>query len=52
MFIAKTGVATHINETELHASLTHCHGYSLQSAVCKAIKGIKIMRGTWTQLLN
>ena len=34
---AKTGVATHINETELHAHLTHCYGYSLQSAVCKAI---------------
>ena len=43
---AKTGAATHINEIELHAHLTHCHGYSLQSAVCKAIKTIKIMRGT------
>ena len=43
---AKTGLATHINEIELHAHLTHCHGYSLQSAICKAIKAIKIMRGT------
>ena len=38
---AKTGVAAHINEIELHTHLTHCHGYSLQSAVCKAIKAKK-----------
>ena len=43
---AITGVATHINEIESHAHLTHCHGYTLQLAVCETIKTIKIMRGT------
>ena len=43
---AITGVATHINEIESHAHLTHCHGYTLQLAVCETIKTMKIMRGT------
>ena len=43
---AKTGVATHINDNELHAHLTHCHGHTLQLAVSETIKAIKIMRGT------
>ena len=30
---AKTGVAKHINEFELHAHLTHCHGHTLQLTV-------------------
>ena len=41
-----TGVATHINETESHDHLTHCHGYTLQLAVGEIIEAIKIMRGT------
>ena len=43
---AITGVATHINEIDTHAYLTHCHGYTLQLAVGETIKVIKIMRGT------
>ena len=43
---AKAGVPTRINETESHTHLTHCHGYTLQLAVGKTIKAIKIMRGT------
>ena len=43
---ANTGVAAHINKIELHAHLTHCLGYSYQSAACKAIKAKKVMRGT------
>ena len=43
---AITGIATHINEIETHAHLTHCHGYTLQLAVGETIKAIKIMRGT------
>ena len=46
MVSAKTGVATHINEIELHAYLTHCHVSALPSAVGKTIKAIKIMKGT------
>ena len=38
---AKTGVATHINEIESHAHLTHYHGHALET-----IKAIKIIRGT------
>ena len=41
MIGAKTGVATHINEIESHAHLTHYHGHALET-----IKAIKIMRGT------
>ena len=43
---AKTGVATHINEMESHAHLTHYHGDALQLVVGETIKAIKIMRGT------
>ena len=43
---AKAGVPTRINEIESHTHLTHCHGYTLQLAVGKTIKAIKIMRGT------
>ena len=43
---AKTGVATHINEMESHAHLTHYHGHALQLVVGETIKAIKIMRGT------
>ena len=43
---AEIGVATHINEIESHAHLTHSHGYTLQLAVGETIKAIKIMRGT------
>ena len=43
---AYTGVATHINEIESHAHLTHYHGHALQLVVDEAIKAIKIMRGT------
>ena len=46
MFGAKTGVATHINEIESHAHLTHYHGHALQLVVGKTIKAIKIMIGT------
>ena len=46
MFGAKTGVATHINETESHAHLTHYHDHTLQLVVGETIKAIKIMRGT------
>ena len=41
---AKTGVATHINETDSHTHLTHCHGHALQLAADETIKAIKIMR--------
>ena len=43
---AKTGVATHINEIESHAHLTHYHGHALQLVLGENIKTIKIMRGT------
>ena len=43
---AKTEVATHINEIESHAHLTHCHGHTLQLAVGETIKKIEIMKGT------
>ena len=43
---AKTGVATHINEIESHAHLTHRYGHALQLAVGETIKAIKIMRYT------
>ena len=43
---AKTGVATHINEIESHAHLTHCNGHVPQLAFGETIKAIKIMRGT------
>ena len=52
---AKTGIATHINEIELHAHLRHCYGYALQLAVGETIKAIKIMWCTVEaacQLLN
>ena len=29
MIGAKAGAATHINEIESHAHLTHCHGHAL-----------------------
>ena len=43
---AETGVATHINETESHAYLIHCHSHGFQLAVGETIKTIKIMRCT------
>ena len=43
---AKTGVATHVNEIESHAHLTHCHGHSLKLVVSETIKAVKIMRST------
>ena len=43
---AKTGVATHINETECHTHLTHFHGLTFQLTVGETIKAIKIMRCT------
>ena len=43
---SKSGVATHINEIESHAHLTHYHGHALQFFVGETIKAIKIMRGT------
>ena len=43
---AKTGVATHINEIESHAHLTHYHGHALQLVVGETIKAIKIIRGS------
>ena len=43
---ATTGVATHINETESHAHLTHYHSHVLQLIFCETIKEMKIMRGT------
>ena len=46
MIGAKTGVATHINEIESHAHLTHYHGHALQLVVGETIKAIKIMRST------
>ena len=46
MVDAKTGVATHINDIQTHARLTHCHGHALQLAVGETIKAIKILRGT------
>ena len=46
MIDAKTGVTTHINNTDLHAHLTHCHGHTLHLAVGETIKTIEIMRGT------
>ena len=41
---AKTGIATHRNEIQSHAHLTHCHGHALQLAFGETIKAIKIMR--------
>ena len=46
MVCAKTGVATHINEIESRADLTHCHGHALKLVVGETIKAIKIMRDT------
>ena len=46
MIAAKTGVTTHINDTDSHAHLTHCHGHTLHLAVGETIKTIEIMRGT------
>ena len=46
MVAPKIGVAARINEIELHAHLTHCHGHALQLAVDETIKAIEIMRGT------
>ena len=46
MIGAKTGVATHINEIESHAHLTHYLGHALQLVVGETIKEIKIMRST------
>ena len=46
MVVAKTGLATRINEMESHTYLTHCHGHVLQLAVADTIKAIKIMRST------
>ena len=43
---AKTGVATHINEIESNAHLTHYPGQAIQLVVGETIKAIKIMRGT------
>ena len=37
MIGAKTGVATHINEIESHAHLTHYHGHALQLVVGETI---------------
>ena len=45
MFGPKTGVATHINEIESHAHLSHYHGHTLQLVVGENIKAIKIIRG-------
>ena len=41
-----TRVATHINEIESHAHLTHCHGYALQLVLGETIKATEVMRGT------
>ena len=41
---AKTGMATHLNEIESHAHLTHCNGHTLQ--LSETIKAVKITRGT------
>ena len=46
MVAPKIGVAARINEIELHAHLTHCHGHALQLAVDETIKTMEIMRGT------
>ena len=46
MIDAKTGVTTHINDTDSHAHLTHCHGHTLHLAVGETIKTIEIMSGT------
>ena len=46
MFGAKTRVATHINEIESNAHLSHCHGHSLHLVVGETIKAIKIIRDT------
>ena len=46
MVAPKIRVAAHINEIELHAHLTNCHGHALQLAVDETIKAIEIMRGT------
>ena len=43
---AKTEVATHINEIQSHAHLTHCRGHALQLAVGDIIKAIEIMRSS------
>ena len=46
MVVAKTGVATHINEIESHVHLTHYPGHALQLVVGETIKAIKIIRGS------
>ena len=46
MFGAKTRVATHINEIESNAHLSHCHGHALHLVVGETIKAIKIIRDT------
>ena len=46
MVVAKTRVATHTNEIESYAHLTHYHGHALQLVVGETIKTIKIMRDT------
>ena len=43
---AKIRVATHINEIESHAHLTHYHGHALQLFIGETIISIKIMRVT------
>ena len=43
---SKTRVATHINEIESHAHLTHYHGHALQLIVSETIKAIEVKRGT------
>ena len=52
MFGAKTGVETHINETESHVHLTHYHFHAFQLVVGKTIKAIKIIRNTLDAALN
>ena len=39
-------LATHMNEIESHAHLTHCHSHALQLAVGETMETIKTMRGT------
>ena len=43
---AKTGVATHTNEIESYAHLTHHHGHALQLVLGETIKAIKKTRST------
>ena len=42
----ETSVATHINEIESLAHLTHCHSHALQIAVGETIQAIKIMKNS------